>query len=261
LISPPALGRYLSEQSIAFCQVVLSKQIVDGIDKTTNPFELSQAQIEKITAHKATHTKDPLPIPFNDPEPQLTLRYTPDTTATLGYPWHVQIHRDAFSYGDVGPKADSRVVVDLRWFGKSDIVPDNRVMFGLNDIKDLYAMPQPTFVVERTDTDRARDQRMMKEMTQVADLLGGYVPGSYPAFMEPGLALHITGTTRMGAAPGVNQTSPDSVVDDKSKVHNISNLWLGGCNVIPDSTACNPTRTAMAYAIRSAASIVAYLNA
>ena len=36
-----------------------------------------------------------------------------------------------------------------------------------------------------------------------------------------------------------------SVVNVESKVHDYDNLWLGGCNVIPDSMACNPTRTAV----------------
>lgn len=38
----------------------------------------------------------------------------------------------------------------------------------------------------------------MNEMCQVANMLGGYLPGSYPQFMEPGLALHITVCTNEG---------------------------------------------------------------
>jgi pyranose oxidase len=90
---------------------------------------------------------DPLPIPFNDPEPQVTIPYSHD------YPWHTQIHRDAFNYGDVGPRADSRVVVDLRFFGKQDVCRDNMVFFGQPPgpytawqagVTDIYGMPQPT---------------------------------------------------------------------------------------------------------------------
>lgn len=32
-------------------------------------------------------------------------------------PWHCQIHRDAFAYGDLAPNVDSHLIVDLRWFG------------------------------------------------------------------------------------------------------------------------------------------------
>lgn len=46
-----------------------------------------------------------------------------------------------------------------------------------------------------------------------------------------------------GTAPG--DIKKVSVVDLNSKVHDYDNLWLGGCNVIPDSMACNPTRTAV----------------
>jgi len=34
--------------------------------------------------------------------------------------------------------------------------------------------------------------RMMKDMTDIANILGAYLPGSNPRFMEPGLALHVT---------------------------------------------------------------------
>ena len=43
-----------------------------------------------------------------------------------------------------------------------------------------------------------------------------------------------------------------SCVDLNCRVHNSDNLYLGGCNVIPSGMACNPTLTAIAFAIRGA---------
>jgi pyranose oxidase len=250
---PKALGRHLSEQSMAFCQIVLKREIVDSI--YTDP-----RWKERVAAHKKKYPTDPLPIPFNDPEPQVIIPYSKD------YPWHVQVHRDAFSYGDVGPKADPRLVVDLRFFGKSEVVESNRVYFpevpklvpatGWEPgVKDIYGMPQATFEVTRTDADGDRDQRMMRDMTEVANALGGYLPdSSYPQMMEPGLALHITGTTRIGADP------EKSVANAESRVHGIDNLWVGGNGCIPDATASNPTRTSVAIAIKGANAVVRYLS-
>ena len=123
-------------------QVVLKRSIIEAI--STNP-EYQEA----IETHKTKHPRDPLPIPFSDPEPQLMIGYNDEEK------YHVQIHRDSFSYGDVGPRADPRVILDFRFFGKQDISRDNYVAFS-EDIADPYTnewrpgvtdkcgMPQPT---------------------------------------------------------------------------------------------------------------------
>ncbi|KIJ57830.1 GMC oxidoreductase, partial [Hydnomerulius pinastri MD-312] len=163
------------------------------------------------------------------------------------YPYHVQIHRDTFSYGEVGSKADSRTVVDLRYFGKQQIPKDNRVPVSFGDehvrgwqpgISDIYGMLQPTFYVTGSEEDHILTTsmlspayfyygsptvfcRMMADMTAVANIMGAFLPGSLPQFMEPGLALHITGTTRIG------KDKNDSVADEFSVVHGYQNLWVG----------------------------------
>ncbi|KAG8698255.1 Pyranose 2-oxidase [Ceratobasidium sp. 395] len=227
-------------------KIVLRRSIVESIPERFP---------EQTKKHCKKNPEDPLPIPFNDPEPQVTMPYSSEK------PYHVQIHRDAFAYGDVGPRADPRVVVDLRFFGKQDIHKDNRITFaepnheGQNDGQtDAYGMPQATFHVQRNQNDAQRDHDMMKDMCEAAHVLGAYLPGSEPQFMEPGLVLHITGTTRAGKDP------EESVCDANSKVHVTDNVYVGGNNVIPDSTACNPTLTSVAYAIKGAHNICRRLD-
>ena len=91
---------------------------------------------------------------------------------------------------------------------------------------------------------------MMNDMIDVASKLGGFLPGALPQFMAPGSALHICGTTRVG------KDVQDSCVSKESRVHGSENLFLGGCNVIPTPIACNPTITAVCFAIVGAETII-----
>jgi len=121
----------MTEQTMAFCQVVLRRSLVDNVKN--DPYNLGWKK--KVEEHKKKAPKDPLPFPFNDPDPQC---YFPFSES---YPWHTQIHRDAFGYGEVPPTIDQRLVVDFRWFSYVKPVKTNYVEFS-NEVKDEFGMPQ-----------------------------------------------------------------------------------------------------------------------
>lgn len=235
-IRPPALGRYLSEQPMAFCQIVMKQEIVDRV-------AVDPRFTERVHAHLRQDPHDPVPFPQDDPEPQVWIPVSDDR------PWHCQIHRDAFHYGEVPPNVDSRLIVDLRWFGIVEPRIESRVTFSEHE-RDVFGMPQPTFEWSLSDVDRRNQHRMMADMLRAANALGGFLPGTEPQFVAPGLPLHVTGTTRMGTSPD------DSVVDESSRVWGVENLYLGGNGLIPRGVASNPTLTSVAMAIRSAEHII-----
>lgn len=63
-IQPSALGRYLCEQPMAFCQIVLKQEHLDKIR------DLPEWK-ERVDQHKKKNPRDPIPIPLNDPTPQV----------------------------------------------------------------------------------------------------------------------------------------------------------------------------------------------
>ena len=63
-IEPKALGHYLCEQPIAFCQIVLKQEIVDSIERRSE-------WKRKVDQHKAKNPEDPIPISLEDLTPQV----------------------------------------------------------------------------------------------------------------------------------------------------------------------------------------------
>ena len=130
-IRPEPLGRYLTEQPVAFCQIVLRHDLVEGV-----PADPRFADRASRTARRIRTT------PYRSLNTTASRRC--GSRCPRSRPWHCQIHRDAFHYGDLAPNIDSRLIVDLRWFGIVDPRPDNRVTFSERHT-DSFGMPQPTF--------------------------------------------------------------------------------------------------------------------
>ncbi|KNG86323.1 hypothetical protein ANOM_005224 [Aspergillus nomiae NRRL 13137] len=245
----PALGHFLTANPRTFCQVVLRKDLI-------NKVEQNEAWKEKVKAHKE-NTGDPLPIPFHDFDPQITLKV--DKTKS----WHVQIHGDDISSSSAPTGVDKRVTVDLRCFGPMEPQKDNRVTFQ-EDLTDMYGMPYPIFhQLETSENDRSISHQMMEDMIEVAGKLGAYLPSAEPRFLPPEPALYACGTTRAGKSTESTKTGEvpeDSCCDESCKVWGLDNLYLGGPNVIPGATPANPILTAMCFAIKSANAIIESLR-
>ncbi|KAF2421214.1 hypothetical protein EJ08DRAFT_672993 [Tothia fuscella] len=156
-----ALGRYLTEQTMAVCQVVMSHSLMQSM--------------------------------WNDPRchEHITI------PISIEHPWHTQIQRDLYYYNTIPTSVDPRLILDLRFFGYVKPVYHNYVEFS-SQLKDQFGMPQPIvhYRVTKADTDRA--QAMMRNMKTTAAILGDYLPGGEPRFLAAGAATHICGTTRVG---------------------------------------------------------------
>ncbi|MGW1784036.1 GMC family oxidoreductase [Streptomyces sp. NPDC002143] len=92
------------------------------------------------------------------------------------------------------------------------------------------------------------------EIGAIGQALGVPFDDAPPTLLSVGSSLHYQGTTRTGPAD-----DGTSVCDSHSRVWGLSGLWVADNSVIPTATACNPTLTSVALAVRSTHALIATL--
>lgn len=143
-------------------------------------------------------------------------------------------------------------IVGLGLFCAKDLQWDDRVEFD-DTATDYYGMPAMRLHYRLTDADRATIVRAGELIREWAAVLGEPI-GDRPFTMPLGSSLHYQGTTRMGETDdGRSVCSPDS------EVWTAPGLFVAGNGVIPTATACNPTLTGVALAVRGARRIASQL--
>ncbi|MFJ4348708.1 GMC oxidoreductase [Pseudomonas sp. NPDC089401] len=142
-------------------------------------------------------------------------------------------------------QADVEHIVAMGWFCcKQDIRAEDRVRFSDSE-KDFLGLPAMTLDYSLTARDLEQVGKA-RDLLQRAGKALGKPLGEAPLMLPPGSSLHYQGTTRMGEAD-----DGTSVCDDHGQVWRYQNLYVAGNGVIPTPTACNPTLTSVALAVRA----------
>ena len=223
-IRPAALGRYLNDQP----QVVAAVSV-------------------PIAGHGAGAGSADLNYGEGDADMRDTLAGVAWVPWVDGlHPFHGQVMQLDASPIDLGVEDPSGVVVGLGWFCAKDIQASDRLEFDDRET-DRFGLPAIRIHYRLTDRDRAQIQAAMAQQRRAADALGGFIPRGEPRLLPAGTSLHYQGTVRMSEAD-----DGTSVCDPDSAVWGVTGLYVGGNGVIPTATACNPTLTSVALAVRAA---------
>jgi choline dehydrogenase-like flavoprotein len=223
-VRPTALGRYLNDQT----QVVYASRL-RGVESLVPPGNDSGAGLSEYSGVSW--------VPFTDEQP-----------------FHGQVMQlDASPI----PLADDDEVVPgsivgLGLFCAKDLSADDRVEFDESSA-DGYGLPAMRIHYRLSERDRAVIEQARAQIVRLGDAIGEPLDPR-PFTLPLGASLHYQGTTRMGLVD-----DGTSVCDPDSRVWNVKGLHVAGNGVIPTATACNPTLTSVALAVRGARRIAADL--
>ncbi len=232
-IRPSALGHYLNDHTQIMANVELSEEIVLRTRATLQAADQFPEERQELV--------EPIIgvfwVPFHSPE----------------HPFHGQVMHLALPpipRGLSESRANPRHMVGLTWRCRKEIRYEDYLEFSDGET-DSFGMPKMTIHYELTAKDRAEIAAAQKEQARAVAAFGKVLKEGESRLIPPGSSLHYQGTVRMGETDNAH-----SVCDPYSRVWGFENLFVGGNGVIPTSTACNPTATSVALAIRACERIV-----
>ena len=226
-IRPAALGRYLTEHpQIMAASILDDRYVPDGV-----PVDVD------LPVSSAAAPGGGAIVPVSGVS---WVPYAPDR------PFHGQVMQMDASPVPLEPGVTVRPgqVVGLGWFCRKDLSPDNRVWFDDTAVDD-HGLPAIRIDYTLSAADEDAIAAASDQVRRAAEALGR--PLGDPFVMPAGSSMHYLGTTRMGPAD-----DGTSVCDPTGRAWGTENLYVGGNNLIPTATACNPTLTAVALGVLTA---------
>lgn len=229
-IRPTALGRYLNDQA----QVVFAVRIRDA---------------ERLAPVGA---EDQVAAPGALSE-QSGVSWVPYTDELPFHGQVMQLDASPVPLADDDPVVPGSIV-GIGLFCAKDLQADDRIEFA-EDATDAYGMPAMRIHYRLTDHDHDVLDRARQEIVRLGAAVGDPLDPR-PFTMPLGASLHYQGTTRMGEAD-----DGESVCGPDSELWEVDGVYVAGNGVIPTATACNPTLTSVALAVRGARRIARELSA
>jgi choline dehydrogenase-like flavoprotein len=140
--------------------------------------------------------------------------------------WEPQANIDLTGFGEVLPRRENRLEIDL-------------------SVKDIYGIPVLKIFMADGENERAMIKDMGDSAGEMLEAAGAKNIRTYANPSAPRWALHEAGTARMGSDP------KKSVLNQFQQTHDVTNLFVMDASGFPSNPCQNPTLTIMTLCVRS----------